>query len=411
MLVEFGNHDPVHADGPETPKVVTTVEIPEFDEAFRTPKPDSGIPHNLADRGGNHYGHKVGALTVDQFKTHVVDAISYNQGVTRLPDHEALLAVWAAWPQRGRGRPAWVNVKEVDGVTPEGSAADLQAFLSEYYEVPTLEEYYKTDDPEEAHIKKELEYWTTRGGAPGEAPGGAQLPPAVATYMQDGRINNNFNDGGDSLTALGQLYGVGTGSSSTQITGESGLTASGLVNHRVYVYTTSGNVFVYGNVTANTTTTITVDQWYVPATPGGSVGANPGTPWAYAVVDGGLVSSWFAALATGGNAPVNTDHTLATNGNTEYPTAAGGLYRKICPTATDVSTSARTVTLVPVWTANGSDTGLPRTFTVVGFFASIVPGYGGAGGPMKFETTLSPTSAVISASGDQLTVTETITGS
>jgi hypothetical protein len=129
------------------------------------------------------------------------------------------------------------------------------------------------------------------------------------------------------------------------------------------------------------------------------------------LVDGGMVSTWFAALATGVNAPVNTDQTLATNGNVEYPTAAGGLYRKICPTAVDVSASARTVTLVPVWTATGSDTGLPRTFTVVGFFASMVPGFGGAVGPMKFETTLTPSSAVISASGDQLTVTEVITGS
>ena len=410
MIVQFGNHNLLHDTTGQ--KAVTYVEIPEFDDAFRAVKADSGIEHNTDDRGGNHYYHKPGALTVDQFKTHRQDALDYNQGITRLPDHEATLAITAAWPQRSIGRPAWVKVLEhpQPGLTPDGVAEDLQNFLQEFYECPNLNDYYKTTDPEQAEVSKELEYWT-KGGAPGEFPQPVTLPPAVMTYMQDGRINNNFNDGGDSLTAMGQMFGVGTGSSSTQITGASGLTSSGLLNHRVYVYTTSGNVYVYGNVTANGTTSITVDQWYVPATPGGSAGANPGTPWAYVAVDGGLVSSWFAALATGGNAPVNTDHTLATNGNTEYPTAAGGLYRKICPTATDVSTSARTVTLVPVWTANGSDTGLPRTFTTVGFFASLQPSYGGSGGPMKFETTLSPTSAVISASGDQLTVTETITGS
>jgi hypothetical protein len=238
-----------------------------------------------------------------------------------------------------------------------------------------------------------------------------KLPDLKAVYMVDGRIMNNNNDGGDSLTAMGVVQGVGTGSTATTLTGCSGLTVNGLAGHRVYVYTTAGTVFVYGNCISNTATAITVDQWYVPATPGGSVGGNPGTPWAFVAVDGGMISTWFAALATGANGPVNTDHTLATNGNVEYPTAAGGLYRKVCPVATDVSASTRTVTLVPVWTANGSDTGLPRTFTVVGFFASIVPTFGGAGGPMKFETTLTPSSAVISASGDQLTVTEIITGS
>jgi hypothetical protein len=399
LLVELGNPNPVIAGPDERPKV-TTINIHEFDDAH-------------IERLGHHpYGHDP-ELTVDQFKTHQIDALNYNQGITHLPGNEALLAIVAAWPARGAGRPAWIKVSDhhQPGLTPDGKASGLEQFLSDFYEVPTLNDFYGGCSDDEAHVHKELDHWT-RHGAPGEY-GSTPLPDLKNVYMVDGRIMNNNNDGGDALQSV--MNGTGTAATATTLTTGQTLVTNATLGHRVYVYTTSGTVFVWGNCISNTNaasaSVITVDQWYAPLTPGGSAGATPGTPWSWVLVDGGMVSTWFAALATGANSPVNTDHTLATNGNVEYPTAAGGLYRKICPTATDVSATARTVTLVPVWTATGSDTGLPRTFTVIGFFASMVPGFGGAGGPMKFETTLTPSSAVISASGDQLTVTETISGS
>ena len=151
MIIELGNHNPVHPGPDERPKV-TTVHIPEFDD------------QHVADKG-DPYGHVIGGVTVDQFKTHRADAMDYNQGITHLPGHEALLAITAAWPQRGQGRPKWVQVTGHE-ITPEGRADDIQKFLSEYYEAPGLADYYKCP-LEEAHVRKELQYWT-KAGAPGQ---------------------------------------------------------------------------------------------------------------------------------------------------------------------------------------------------------------------------------------------------
>lgn len=416
MVIEMGNHTPV-IPGPDDKPKVTYIHIPELDPEFRSGKVPEGVdPEDHDGRSGDHYsfgglhdGVQIPPLSVVEFKTHRADALDYNQGITQMPGMEAALAVVNAWPARGRKKPAWVKVNPNPAITPSGQDTALEAFLSEYYECPTLQDYFRAGSLEDANVQKELNYWTKRG-APGEYLA-QQLPTLENTYMVDGRIMNNNNDGGDALETV--MMGTGTAATATTFTTASTLVTNAMTGHRIVVRTAAGT-FVWGNCISNTNaagaSVITVDQWYVPLTPGGSAGSTP-TGFDWMIVDGGMISTWFAALATGGNSPVNTDHTLATNGNAEYPTAAGGLYRKICPTATDVSSSARTVTLVPVWTANGSDTGLPRTFTVVGFFASMVPGFGGAGGPMKFETLLSPSSAVISASGDQLTVTETITGS
>jgi hypothetical protein len=306
-----------------------------------------------------------------------------------------------------------VKVTGVDGLTPDGVAADIEKFLSEMYECPTLNDKYGGCDDVDAHIHKEINYWT-KFGVPGEYMDGApKLPDAQMTYMVDGRIMNNNNDGGDALQSL--MNGTGSAATSTTLTTSNTLVTNATAGHRVYVFTTSGNVFVWGNCISNTNaasaSVITVDQWYVPLTPGGSAGATPGTPWAWVLQDGGLTSTWFAAIGTGTPTITNTDHAFSTGGNTEYTQAGGTLIRKICPTATDVSASARTVTLVPVFTANSSDVpNLPKVMSIAGFFASMVVGYAGAGGPMKFETAISPT-ATIAALGDNVTLTETISGS
>ena len=377
---------------------MTTVTIPEFDAEFREQH--------------NHYGHAIDAITPAQFKDHLADAALYNDGTTHLPDHEALLAIANAWPERGRGKPAWVKVTEADGLTPPGVAADIEKFLTEFYSCPTLEDHFNCD-PHDAIIHKELGYFTLNG-PPGECRN-LVLPDLSMTYMQDGRIMNNLNDGGDTLMAAANSQGVGSAANTTTLTTTSTLVGTtNLPGHRIVVYTTSGNTFVYGNIVSNTSGAngvITVDQWYTPATPGGSAGATPGTPWAWMVVDGGFVSSWFCGIGTGTPTIANTDHSINTS-NTEY-TQSGttGLSRKICPTATDVSSSARTVTLVPVFTALSSDVAnLPKTFSLCAFYASIVVGFSQAGGPMKFETALSAT-ATLAALNDQLTITETITGS
>lgn len=381
MLVELGNHAVRHG-GTDGRPCVTRIEIPEYDA-----------------KGLGGYTHQPGGLTVNAFQRELREAEEYRDGIYRLPGHEALLSIRNAWRAESSDRPAWLQVTPHPDLGSKKAALDLEKMLHEHYGT----------DGAQRPGDVEARYWT-RWGTPGDGP--PLGPPDIRNmYTVDGRIMNNFNDGGDSFTALGSVIGVGTGSTATTLTGCTSLTVNGLAGHRVYVYSTTANNFVWGNCISNTATVITVDQWYNVSAPGGAVGTAPTTPWAFVVVDGGLVSTWFAALATGANSLVNTDHTLSTNGNVEYVQAGGTLIRKISPTATTVSSSARTVTLAPVWTANSTDVpNLPKVFTTVGWFASMVVSYGGAGGPMKFETALSA-SATIAALNDQVTVTETITGS
>jgi hypothetical protein len=301
--------------------------------------------------------------------------------------------------------PRWVHVQP-EAATPKGQAEDVQRFLSEYWGCPPAKDYFRADDPGELQIKKELQYWTRT--PPGELPGGLTLPDAKALYVNTGRVISNYNDGGGHVGAIG----VGSAATSTGFTvsGTPGWASNELVGLRVVMYSTTSNNMVWGNITANgtgTNPTVTVDQWYVAATPGGSAGTTPTTPWAFMVLDGGYVSSWFCALATGANSPAATDTTLATNSNTEVVSGTvSGMGRKIAPYAQTSGVASRAITLTPVWTAGG--TGLPITVTTLGVFVSMVVG---TAATMKFETTLTPSSATISATGDQLTVTETVTGS
>jgi hypothetical protein len=398
MLIELGNHACALPAVDERPKV-TQVHVPEFDDG-------SGHPEGTPTGG---YTHTPGELTAAAFKEHLSEARLFGDGITQLPGHEALLAIEAAWPRNGHGRPAWVKATPAPGLTPDGHAEDLEALLSEFYEIPTLSAHYSDVDDAEAHVRKELDYWTANG-PPGEHRG-LILPELEAVYTNDGRVMNNANDGGDTLAAT--MNGTGTAATSTTLTTAQTLVTNALAGKRVYAYTLSGNTFVWGNVISNTNaagaSVITVDQWYVPLTPGGSAGGTPGTPWAWVAVDGGMTSSWFAAIGTGGSGWAAGDHSIATSsGSTEYTQAGGTLIRKICTTATTSGTSSRSVTLVPVFTANSSDvTNLPKVISVIAFFTSMVVSFAGA---LKFIDAISPT-ATIAALNDQLTATEVITGS
>ncbi len=103
----------------------------------------------------------------------------------------------------------------------------------------------------------------------------------------------------------------------------------------------------------------------------------------------------YLALTANTTSPSAGDTTLTA----EIATASGGLIRA---TATYAHTGgAATYTLTKTFTANGNDS-LPVTIGKVGVFNA------GSSGTMPWSTLLSPT-ATISAVGDALTVTETIT--
>lgn len=103
----------------------------------------------------------------------------------------------------------------------------------------------------------------------------------------------------------------------------------------------------------------------------------------------------YIALTANSSAPVNTDTTLTG----EITTGGGGLIRVISTPAHTNGTS--TYTLTKTFTTNGSDT-LPVTIAKIGVFNAS------SSGTMMFETLLT-TTATLSASGDQLTVTDTVT--
>jgi hypothetical protein len=106
------------------------------------------------------------------------------------------------------------------------------------------------------------------------------------------------------------------------------------------------------------------------------------------------VAKW-TALTANVTAPAAGDTTLTG----EITTGGGGLIRKTGTYAHTGGTA--TYTMTTVFTANGSDA-LPVTIGKRGVFDAA------SAGNMVYETLVSPT-ATISASGDQLTLTDTVT--
>lgn len=196
--------------------------------------------------------------------------------------------------------------------------------------------------------------------------------------------------GGDTTA----LAGTATAATATSLT-SSGFTASAYIGH-IVVAGNSAATFVYGVVTANSTTVLTVDRWYTPGTPGGTAAATPSATAPFLICPYGAGAP-FMALTANASAAAGTDTTLTG----EITTAGGGLIRKLSTYAHTAGVASYTLT--GVFTANGSDT-LPVTVAKLGIFNSI------SGGTMAFETLLNAT-ATLTSSGDQVTCTDTVTQS
>ncbi len=197
------------------------------------------------------------------------------------------------------------------------------------------------------------------------------------------------------LAAIGSVAGEGntaTGTSATSLT-RSG--ASWTTNQWAYYVVVTTTTTRYGNIISNTGTVLTIDQWYDPAAPGGAAGSTPGTTEKYVILNTAM-GSMFMGLTANASAVASGDTTLPG----EITTASGGLIRKI-GTLTHTA-SASTGTVVAVFTANGSDS-LPVTIAKMGISPSIKSTVNNL-----LQTLLNAT-ATLSASGDQLTVTDTIT--
>lgn len=152
---------------------------------------------------------------------------------------------------------------------------------------------------------------------------------------------------------------------------------------------------VYGFILSNTTSVLTVDRWYNPASPGGAAGTTPGSTVVFTIVPCAAPSQ-FMGLTANATAVGSGDTTLPA----EITTAGGGLIRK--QATLSHSAGASTGTIVGVFTANGTDA-LPVTVAKMGVGPSLL-----STANQLFQTILNAT-ATLTISGDQVTVTDTVT--
>jgi hypothetical protein len=122
MLVELGNDTPT-ADGVQTP-AVTTIGVPDS------------------------YSYEVAASAKDLASEVAAHVGRSSNGVTRVPDQEALLAVVAAWRAEAAGDPTWVDCDN----------NDFAVLLGEFFGCPVG----RPDDVESTHY--------TNAGPPGVGP-------------------------------------------------------------------------------------------------------------------------------------------------------------------------------------------------------------------------------------------------
>lgn len=180
----------------------------------------------------------------------------------------------------------------------------------------------------------------------------------------------------------------------------------GLVGHLV-VCSAATPVASYGVIISNTATILTVDQWHDPVAPE-TVATTPTTTTAtYVVVPGGA-PAFYMGITVNATAFAATDTTLATGGGAEEWVSGAGLRRRLATWAHTTGTA--TYTVANTFTANGSDTGLPKAIAKMGIFQHFVNTTvtTSNSGQMLFETVLSAT-ATIAASGDNVTITDTVT--
>lgn len=154
---------------------------------------------------------------------------------------------------------------------------------------------------------------------------------------------------------------------------------------------------VYGVVISNTATALTVDRWVNPANPTGAAGTTPVANTSFVIIPGNASAFVMALTNTASFTPVHGDTTLS---GEQSANGLGRLYGTFAHTFSASSTN-NTYTLTGTWTYSGSGA---VTLSGIGVFDAI----GASTGTMLFETALSAT-ATVTASGDALTVTQTVT--
>lgn len=219
--------------------------------------------------------------------------------------------------------------------------------------------------------------------------------PTATTYTFDGATGISASSG--SMTTGGIIGGL-----------------AGLL--LIAVGTTSANTRM-AVILSNTTSVATVGGWFTALAPGAATAASTPTvalnpTW---IVTHNPYSATWMGLSVATRSPVTTDNFLTDDGSaiSEVWASGGGLNRQLVTFAhTDVTaggTTTTTYTLTGTFTANGSDS-LPVTVAKIGVFSTgmYASPTTANSGVCLFNTNLSST-ATLTASGDALTVTETVT--
>jgi hypothetical protein len=160
-------------------------------------------------------------------------------------------------------------------------------------------------------------------------------------------------------------------------------------------------------ILSNSTTVLTVDQWHSMTAPE-TVGSTPGSTTPFCILPGGA-PAFYMGISVATRVFTASDNFLTNDGTTisELWFSGGGLRRRLASWAHTTGTA--TYTLANTFTANGSDT-LPQTIAKIGIFQHFVNTTvttSNTGGNL-FQTLLSST-ATLSASGDNVAITDTIT--
>lgn len=331
-------------------------------------------------------------VDADAFKQHVLESAVTRDGITNFPGNEALTALVhpsGIWANHSFTPPTWVS----------SDNADFAKAVSAYYGgIPTS----APADVENTHY--------TLSGPPGTGPSlisdtVANVQAIQALLVNSGRDIWARAEGGSQVG----YTGTATATTATSLTGTGTPWTS---NQWLGATVVAGAVF--GQIVSNTSSALTIDRWYNFATPGGAAGTTPSGTTVFAILSGNA-PAWFVALSNSNTAPGATDTSLGgeiVNGtpsgeNNVIGSAPTGLLRQIAPYAHTAGTN--TFTLTPVYTVNSNESGiLPITIYKIGVFTSIVST--NTASTLMFETALS-TSATLSAVGDTLTLTETVTGS
>lgn len=154
----------------------------------------------------------------------------------------------------------------------------------------------------------------------------------------------------------------------------------------------ASTILVYGVITSNTATALTVDKWYNPASPSGAAAAQPANNSSFIIIPGNA-PAWYMGITNGSVAI--TDTALASEQTTN------GLGRAPATFAHTFSSTVaqNTYTLTNTFTYTGSGA---LTLNSIGIFDALTNGV-----PL-FTTALSA-AATVTASGDAVTVTDTVT--